>query len=304
MDKILEALKSLLPEEQVKELSSAVAEYLTEAKGDLEGEYNSKLEEAYAELSKEMKEAEETAYAGYQEAWGMIQDLRNRLEAQREEFESALEEGYEEAYAMIQKEKAKNENISAELYEEYDKRLAEMKEYMVEKVDEFLKFKGAEIYEQARRDVLNDPRMAEHKVALEKIVDITAEYLSDEDFALATSSKLEEANRVIESLKAEKRILEGRHVRLSTENQKLNEQVRQATEVINEARQQTVVTERKEREELGKNASGRGRIVTEEIIAEHTNDVPASKDNDSVDRIDESTFEHQMLVLSGLRKAD
>lgn len=298
MDKILEVLKGLLPEEQVKELSSAVEGYLNGAKGDLEAEYTTKLEEAFAELSKELKEAEKTAYAGYQEAWGMIQELRNRMETQKEEFEAALIEGYEEAYAVIEKEKSKNDNISAELYEEYDKRLAEMKEYIVEKVDEFLKFKGSEIYEQARRDVLNDPRMAEHKVALEKIVDITADYLSDEDFALATSSKLEEAHKALDAVRGEKRILEGRNVRLSTENQKLSEQVRQAAEVINEARQQTVTTERKERVDTGKNASGRGSLVTEGIIPEHRSETP----KEEAPEINETSDElQQMLVLSGLR---
>ena len=302
MQKILEALKAILPEEQVKEISSAVQEYLAEAKTELEAEYNAKLEEGYGELSKEMKAAEKTAYEGYQEAWGMISELRNRIETQKVEFEKALEEGYEEAYAMIQKEKSQNENISSDLYEEYDKRLAEMKEYIVEKVDEFLKFKGGEIYEQARRDVLNDPRMAEHKVALEKIIDITSDYLSDEDFALATSSRLEEATRQLEQLKAEKRILEGRTVRLGTENQKLNEQVRQAAELISESRKNLVVTERNERSEKGKNSSGRGRLVTEGIIGEHT-EAPAAPSKDE-EMINEESLAYQMQVLSGLRRSD
>ena len=302
MQKILEALKAILPEEQVKEISSAVQEYLAEAKTELEAEYNAKLEEGYGELSKEMKAAEKTAYEGYQEAWGMISELRNRIETQKVEFEKALEEGYEEAYAMIQKEKSQNENISSDLYEEYDKRLAEMKEYIVEKVDEFLKFKGGEIYEQARRDVLNDPRMAEHKVALEKIIDITSDYLSDEDFALATSSRLEEATRQLEQLKAEKRILEGRTVRLGTENQKLNEQVRQAAELISESRKNLVVTERNERSEKGKNASGRGRLVTEGIIGEHA-EAPAAPSKDE-EMINEESLAYQMQVLSGLRRSD
>ena len=89
MQKILEALKAILPEEQVKEISSAVQEYLAEAKTELEAEYNAKLEEGYGELSKEMKAAEKTAYEGYQEAWGMISELRNRIETQKVEFEKA-----------------------------------------------------------------------------------------------------------------------------------------------------------------------------------------------------------------------
>jgi len=52
------------------------------------------------------------------------------------------------------------------MYEEYDNKLNQMKSYIVDKVDEFLQLKGSEIYEQARRDVLSDPRLAEHKVNL------------------------------------------------------------------------------------------------------------------------------------------
>jgi precorrin-6B methylase 2 len=44
--------------------------------------------------------------------------------------------------------------------------------------------------------------MAEHKVALDKIVDIAANYLNTEDRAVATSSKLEEAYQAIDDLKA------------------------------------------------------------------------------------------------------
>ena len=72
-----------------------------------------------------------------------------------------------------------------------------MKEYIVDKVDAFLQYKGGELYEQARRDVLNDPAMAEHKVALDRIVDTVSEYISDEEYTLATSSKLEEAKKSI-----------------------------------------------------------------------------------------------------------
>jgi hypothetical protein len=43
------------------------------------------------------------------------------------------------------------------LYDQYDDKLLEMKAYIVEKVDQFLKYKGAEIYEQARRDILPTP---------------------------------------------------------------------------------------------------------------------------------------------------
>ena len=159
MDKIVEALKNLLPENEVNEVANAVGEILEQAKEKLEAEYNQKLEEAYAELTGELAEAEKIAEQGYEEAYAIIGDLRNRLEIQGQEYKDALEEGYEEAYQMLKAERAKNENLEVEMYEEYDQKLAEMKEYIVDKVDQFLQLKGHEIYEQARRDVLADPRL-------------------------------------------------------------------------------------------------------------------------------------------------
>jgi len=104
MDKIVEALKNLLPENEVNEVANAVGELLEQAKESLEFEYNQKLEEAYAELTSELAEAEKIAEQGYEEAYSIIGDLRNRLEVQGQEYNSALEEGYEEAYQMLKSE--------------------------------------------------------------------------------------------------------------------------------------------------------------------------------------------------------
>jgi hypothetical protein len=297
MDKIFEALKNLLPEADTKEVAAAIQDMLESAKKELEVEYNGKLEEAYAELSAELDQANKIAEEGYNEAYGIIGEMRNRLELQGEEYKSALEEGYEEAYQMLKESRDKNNTLEVEMYEEYDRKLVEMKEYIVDKVDQFLQFKGAEIYEQAKRDILNDPRMAEHKVALDRIVDITSQYISDEDFNGATTSKLEEATKAIEDMRAQMKILEARNIRLSTENTKLNESVRQASETISEARKATtaqkkeaVITEQKERTEKAKNATGSGHISNKEtgvVIAEY-----ASPEGEMYD----------LHVLAGIKK--
>jgi hypothetical protein len=296
MEKIVEALKKLLPETEINEVSSAVQTMLDQAKADLEAEFNQKLEEAYAELSEEVATAEKTAEQGYEEAYAIIADLRNRLELQGEEYKSALEEGYEEAYQMLKQEKDKNQKLEVEMYEEYDQKLAEMKEYIVDKVDQFLQFKGKEIYEQAKRDIVNDPRMVEHKIALNKIVDITANYLSDDDFNAVTSSKIEETNKAIEEMKGQLRIMEARNIRLSTENTKLNEAVRHAQEVITESkkvvaesRKEAVINEQKERATKATNVTGRGKTDEGTVIAEY-----AAPQNSGMD---------QLLVLSGLKQA-
>jgi len=296
MDKIVEALKKLLPETEINEVAAAAKQMLEQAKVDLESEYNQKLEEAYAELSSELATAEKTAEKGYEEAYAIIGDLRNRLELQGEEYKTALDEGYEEAYQMLKAEKDKNQQLEVEMYEEYDKKLAEMKEYMVDKLDQFLQFKGQEIYEQAKRDVLNDPRMAEHKVTLDKIVDLTSNYLSDDDFAAVSSSKLDEASKAIEEMKGQLKIMEARNIRLSTENNKLTEAVRHSKEIVSESRKEIgrvkkneTVNEQKERTEKVTNVTGRGKTDDGVVISEYA--APTNNDMD------------QMLVLSGLKNA-
>lgn len=297
MDKIVEALKKLLPESEINEVASTVNDMLEQAKANLEAEYNQKLEEAYAELSSELVTAEKTAEQGYEEAYAIIGDLRNRLEVQGEEYKNALEEGYEEAYQMLKAERSKNESLEVEMYEEYDKKLAEMKEYIVDKVDQFLQFKGQDIYEQARRDVMNDPRMAEHKVTLDKIIDLTSDYLSDEGINAVSSSKLEEATKAIDEMKGQLRIMEARNIRLSNENTKLNESVRQAQQLISESRKAVtkskkaeVVTEQNERTTKAKNVTGRGQTTENDgvVISEYAAPTEA---------------QDQLLVLSGLKKA-
>lgn len=299
-NKIFESLKKMLPENEVKEVSSVISEMIENAKDEMEKEYNKNLEEAYAQLSGELASAEKTAYEGYQEAYEIINDLRTRLEVQKQEFDAQLEEGYEEAYQMLLAERNTKGQVEVDLYEEYDQKLAEMKAYIVEKVDQFLQYKGAEIYEQAKKDLVNDPRILEHKVALDKIVNITSDYLSDEDKNFASASKLEEASKAIEELRGQLRIMEARNIRLSTDNTRLTESVRRATaNVITEssktamapAKKAKVLSEQKERTLKVKNASGRGHVDTEnvQVIAEF-NDNSNGAVND-------------LLVLSGVKKS-
>lgn len=305
MDKVLEALKNLLPAESVKDISEAVAQVMDDAISQAKKEYGDKLEDAYAELGVELAEAESTANEGYKEAWGIIQDLRSRLELQKEEFDKAMQEGYEEAYQELVKERQKNETLADSLHEEYTARYDRVKEFMIDKIDEFLKVQGTSIYEQARRDILNDPRLAEDKVVLDRIVDLAVSYASDGDFSHASSSKIEEMNRSVDQLKSQVRLLEGRNVKLSTENTKLSEQVRIASDVISEAREVNLrghSRDKKERASKAKNVSGRGRLVTEGVVPEYRVDKPAN------DRrvVNEQTNPelYQLQVLAGVRTAD
>jgi len=300
MEKIVEALSKLLPEEQVSEVAEAVQSELEVAKKALEAEYSQKLEEAYLEFSEELKTAEQTGEQGYQEAYAIISDLRNRLDTQKVEFEAAMHEGYEEAYQMLQNEKSKNDNVEVEMYEEFNGKLQEMREYFIDKIHQFLEFKGPQIAESVRRDVLNDPRLVDHKVTLDKVVQNVSDYLSEEDYNGVCSTKLDEAHSMIEDLRSQIKILEARNIRLNTENGKLNESVREAHTLITES-----ADDRKEREEKAKKATGRGRAVTDtEIVVESTEE-PADQPKEEGDKSLVENFDpeylEQMRVLAGAK---
>ena len=297
MNKIMESLSKILPQDQHKEISEAVDEMLASVKADLEKEANKNLDEAYAVLSKELKEAEQVAEEGYQQAWGIIQDLRNRLETQKTELEAAMEEGYEEAYQMLQTEKAKNSTLETELYETFDKKLQDMKSFMVDKLDEFLQTKGQEIYETAKKDISNDPRMVEHKLALNKIVETVSDYISDEDRSMADHSKLEESKKVLDELKGQMRILEARNVRMSTENTKLSEQVRQASGMLKEHADLTSKIDKKEREQKARIAVGRGEKVTENVKV-----IGEAQDSVNVETPEQDQQVNEWSVLAGIKK--
>jgi hypothetical protein len=307
MKKLTEALKNLIPEDQLKEVASIIDEMMNEATTEIakgkEAEFTKQLEGAYNELSAELKTAEKTAEQGYEEAYAIITDLRNRLEIQREEFEKTLDEGYEEAYQMLLSERAKNGTLEVDLYEEYEKKYLDLKEQFVDMLDKFLHSKGAEIYEQARRDVINDPRYAEHKVALDKIAEIAASYLNGEEVALATSSKLEEAHRQFEEMKGQIKVMEARNIRLARENEKMTETVRYSQNVVTESRK----VDKKERVANGKNVSGRGAVVTEQetkVIAEHNQQPADSKDTNNSSTLLESLGLSSEIVntLAGTKK--
>jgi len=307
MDKITEALKKLVPSDQLAELTSAINEMIEQSKQELEAEYNKNLEEAYEELASENRKAEEVAEEGYRQAWDIISELRNRMDTMKAEYSDALEEGYTEAYQQLLEEKDKNKNIETELYEEYERRFEESKNYIVDKVDAFLKLKGKEIYEQAKRDVMSDPSMVEHKIVLENIVETLSDYISDEDKVLATSNKLESMKATLEATNARVRMLEAKNIKLSTENNKLNEAVKQASEMLTESNKQVAKDSKKERIEKAQNVTGRGETVVEnvKVITETADTKQSTKSEDVVS--DNMLNEHgldlnELKALSGLKK--
>lgn len=300
MEKILEALKKTLPGDHVKEVAKELERIIDEARTELENEYQEKLDEAYKDADEQIAVAEATAEAGYQQAHQIIQDLEVRLATQEEEYENKIEEQYEEAYALIETEKTKNANLEATLYEEFNGKLQKMMELIVDKVDQYLEMQNAEIYQRAHDNVINDPRVMEHRVAISRIAEALSDYISEDDLRGATNAKLEESHKAIEDLKGHVRVLEERNFRLTRSNENLNEQVRQQKNVLNE----NTKTERKVTEQKARTVSGRGKRALEgqEIISEYHNP-DAIKKNDQ-QALTESAELKELLVLSGLETSD
>lgn len=295
MDKITQALRKILPAEHVAEVAKAVEDVIAERFSEMEAECQDKLNEAYEKLTEEKDAEKAEAVHGYRQAYEIISHLMNRIDEQRAEFETALEEGFDQAYAEVKAEKSKNGNIELELYDEFNKKLQEMKEIMVDKVDQFMGFQEKEIYESAIQNVLNDPAISENVVLVQKIKSLISGSDID-DVSSVSSSKIEETNRQLEDARAQLRIIESKNCNLSRVNDKLQRQVNEAHQVIGEATK----VERKERVNRRGNASGRGqRVVNEQIINEYAAPTNSNSANDR-NLTEGNDPLNDLLVLSGL----
>lgn len=303
MDNILEALKKALPADQVAECAAAVQEMLNKAKADLEAEMNKNLAEAYEKLAEEKATAEAVAVEGYEQAWSMISDLRNRNELLKTEYINELNKSFEEAFQEIKTEQGKVEKIEKDLYDWYKNKYDEATAKMVDNLDTFLKGEGKAIYEAARREVINDPAVAEHKFVLDKVVETVSSYIADEDKVLATGSKLTEANKNLAELQRKVSLLEAKNIRISNDNLKLNEQVRDQTNLLSEANKNKKSVEKtvelRERVEKAETVSGRAKITNQkvvEVIAENNEETTVAETNEVSSDIMANLQEWQALA--------
>lgn len=290
-EQVLKALAGLIPSESQEEVKKVIGNFLESAMTELEEEYSTKLDEAYEKVHAENADNEKIAEEGYSQALEIINDLRDRIEIQKEEFDKALEVEYEKAYQMIQEARAANDSLEVELYETYEEKLAEVKNYLIDRMDQFLGMQGNKYYEMARRDVMNDPLVAEHKVAFEKVLDIAANYLADEDYAFATSSKVENLEKNIDEMKAQVKILEAKNMRLATDNSRLNESLNRSKEIITENAKVANKTEKKERIEKARMAEGRGNASSDKkqvVIAEQAEEPVQKSDKGDGNLLSES----------------
>ena len=269
-EQILKALEGYIPADQREAVAKTIDSFLEGAVEELDSEYETKLAEIKAGYEKELKEAEEIAEAGYAKAWGIIGDLRDRIETMPGEFEAQVKEEYQLAYNMIQEEKAKTLSLEAD-YSDYSKKQAhKLKEFMVDKLDLFCKENVSKFYETARKDLVSDPTVLEHRLAFDKILDIAGNYLSDEERTFATSSKVDSITRELDTLRGQMKIVEQKNMRLDMEKNKLLEQVRASEKMLTESTQKV---EKKARAVSAANAEGRGSSEvknTKVIITEST----------------------------------
>ena len=270
MDKILEALKAILPESEVDGVVSALQETLTRHEAELEAEYQEKLDEAYEEMQQERAADQRIANEGYEEAHGIIKALTRQVEDVRAAGDEALKEGFEEAYQELQKVIEEKKAIEAEVYEDADRRLKQMQEHTVTHVTEFLAQKERELYEDARREVLSDPQLVEARVAIERIAE-TVGPLTGGGFGGPTTRQIEEARREADSLRTQLRITEAKNLRITSQNERLNEQVRAKDQAITESAR-AERTERKNRsgKGVGRGKTTLGESVVIETLAEDT----------------------------------
>ena len=161
---------------------------------------------------------------------------------------------------MLQEERSKNDTLEVSLYEEYDKRMSDVKEYMVDKIDQFLSLQGEKYYEMAKRDLLNYPTVSEHRLAFDQILEVAQKYLSDEDYAYATSSRIDGLGKQLDEQKAQIKILEAKNMRLGTENSRLTEAVKHQAGLLTESK--TERKNRKDSESKASRRSGQGQFGT------------------------------------------
>lgn len=126
----------------------------------LEAEYDKKLEEAFEQLHGELMEAERTAEEGYQEAYEIICDLRKQLEEARKGTPSITT--FPPSNTISPSVKITDKDLSFKepgkdqihvdvynaavlsLYNDYEKKAKQQKDYIIEKVDQFLKMEAEE----------------------------------------------------------------------------------------------------------------------------------------------------------------
>lgn len=277
--KIMESFKGMIPEDQASNVEQAISEFVEETELKIKVEYEKTLEESYKEWDEQLKEArhegedklkeaETTALEGYEEAKQLLEEKEEAMTTQKAEFETFLEEQYEVAGKLLEEEKGKNEEIEQTLYEAYSQQIEDIKEDLVNKIDNFLNDKVEEISVAVRKELRNSPEILENKVAFDRIKDIVAASLTPSELKNTASEKVEELEENLEGFKKEIKALRAKNLRLTTENANYEKEVKTitegtSTEARDEAYYEAVRKEAEHRiaEKNASKAEGRGNIM-------------------------------------------
>lgn len=319
--KIMESFRNMLPDDQVSQVEEAVNEFVENTKKQIQENYEKVLEESYKEWDEQLKtvkeegenklkEAEETAYQGYDEAKKIISEKEAEMASQKEEFDKFLLEQYNIAKEMIEEERSRNDQIEQELYESYNSQVEDIKDDLVNKLDEFLYDKVDEISESIRKELRNSPEILENKLAFDRIKDVVLQNISEGEVSERTSEKFDELSDNLMQLQNEVKALKAKNMRLTTENQNLVHKTKVLNENANGSFTKTEMdrikeeTERRVAERMAENVEGRGSIVSkEDIIAENSAaDNEVNKTDDSPDFLKEMGLNKENLskLLQGV----
>ncbi len=183
-----------------------LAAYKAQLRAEMEAEYNAKLEEAYQTLSAEMKTLKDELEAQYE-------SKKQQLDGMGAEYEAHVKQEREELGDY----ESKLSTLEVQLYEEYDKKLKDAREWIVDKVDQYLEFEWEKLLEEGQEEYA--ARLAEWR-KVKPAGDMVAE---------AVGGEPAETN---EYLRQERRKVEARAMRLSVENAKLTECVKAQAKLL------------------------------------------------------------------------
>ena len=115
------------------------------------------------------------------------EEFKQKLADAKNEMERALEQGYNEAYQMLLAERRHRENLEARLDEEYEKKVAHIKDYIVGKVDAFLSVEWKKLREAGDRELAD--KLAAWRTALSASEMVTLALGDGKDFKKTSGAK-------------------------------------------------------------------------------------------------------------------
>lgn len=165
----------------------------------------------------------------------VIAGLEKQIQTMRDEFEVQMDEGYQEAYEMLCEERQIRELLEVQLYEEYDKRLKDMKTVVVDKVHQFLAHKWEEFAQAGMDELAHKLDIWRKAITPAEIVEAALEQgVFPQPPVDVPGDEWKNICNLVEHLKTQIKLLEARNIRLQVENAKLNEAVREMGEVMAE----------------------------------------------------------------------